>query len=171
MRKWLFALALILPGAATATAQTASPDALLVQQLIDGAREPCRTQPAQVCVDIGFWFAASDPDRGLSLDDVVLLRQRLGAWFQAYQETLVPRARTGFGLGFLLADGMTIPKLHGSFDSNGDGYVSQAELLADVTLDQRPLGQVLSDPDAVDRVGLANRLGLPPAMLDQLFQK
>ena len=101
----------------------------------------------------------------------MLLRQRLGAWFQAYQETLVPQARTGFGLGFLLADGMTMPKLHGSFDSNGDGYVSQAELLADVTLDQRPLGQVLSDPDAVDRVGLANRLGLPPAMLDQLFQK
>lgn len=171
MRKWLMALALVLPAAAPAAAQTVSPDALAVQEFIDNAREPCKTQPAQVCVDIGFWFAASDPDRGLSLDDVVLLRQRLGAWYQAYQGNLTPQARTGFGLGFLLADGMTMQKLHGSFDTNQDGYVSQSELLADVTLDERPLGQVLSDPNAVDRVGLANRLGLPPAMIESLFQQ
>ncbi len=171
MRKLLMTLALLLPAVAPAAAQQVSPDALAVQEFIDGAREPCKTQPAQVCVDIGFWFAASDPDRGLSLDDVVVLRQRLGAWYQAYQGNLTPQARTGFGLGFLLADGMTMQKLHGSFDTNQDGYVDQAELLADVTLDERPLGQVLSDPNAVDRVGLANRLGLPPAMIEGLFQQ
>ena len=169
MRTWFLALALILPVALPAAAQEVSAEARAVQEFIDGAREPCRTQPAQVCVDIGFWYAASDPDRGLTLDDVVRLRQRLGAWFQAYQANLPAQARTGFGLGFLLADGMTMEKLHGSFDTDGDGYVSQAELLADVTLDERPLGQVLSDPNAVDRVGLANRLGLPPAMIQGLF--
>ena len=169
MRTWFLALALFLPVALPAAAQEVSAEALAVQEFIDGAREPCRTQPAQVCVDIGFWYAATDPDRGLTLDDVVRLRQRLGAWFQAYQANLPAQARTGFGLGFLLADGMTMEKLHGSFDSNGDGYVSQAELLADVTLDERPLGQVLADPNAVDRVGLANRLGLPPAMIQGLF--
>ena len=79
-----------------------------------------------------------------------------------------PRA---YSLGFLLADGMTMQKLHGAFDANQDGYVTQAELLADVTLDERPLGEVLSDPNAVDRVGLANRLGLPPALIEGLFVK
>lgn len=171
MHRWSIALALFLTGAATASAQEVSPDARAVQEFIDGAREPCRTQPAQVCVDIGYWFAASDPDRGLSVDDVVVLRQRLGAWFQAYQQNLPAQARTSLGMGFLLADGMTMPNLHGAFDADRDGYVSQAELLADVTLDERPLGEVLSDPAAVDRVGLANRLGLPPAMLDGLYQQ
>lgn len=171
MRRWLLALTLVLPVAATATAQEIPADARLVQEFIDGAREPCKTQPAQVCVDIGYWFAASDPSLGLSLDDVVLLRQRLGSWFQAYQPGIDPQARTAFGMGFMLADGMTMQKLHGAFDSDRDGYVSQAELLADVTLDERPLGQVLSDPAAVDRAGLASRLGLPPALLEGLFIK
>lgn len=171
MRKCLLALALVLSGSLAAGAQEVSADARLVQEFIDGAREPCQTQPAQVCVDIGYWFAASDPSLGISLDDLVLLRQRMGSWFEAYQPGLRPQARTAFGMGFLLADGMTMQKLHAAFDTDRDGYVSQAELLADVTLDERPLGEVLSDPAAVDRVGLANRLGLPPALIEGLFVK
>lgn len=171
MRKWLLALALVLPAAVPAGAQEIPADARLVQEFIDGAREPCKTQPAQVCVDIGYWFAASDPSLGLSLDDMALLRQRLGSWFQAYQPGLAPQARTAFGMGFMLADGMTMQKLHAAFDSDRNGYVSQAELLADVRLDERPLGEVLSDPAAVDRNGLANRLGLPLALLEGLFIK
>ena len=35
-------------------------------------------------------------------------------------------------------------------------------------LDQRPLGQVLLDPVAVDRAAIARRLGLPPALIDHI---
>jgi len=37
-----------------------------------------------------------------------------------------------------------------------------------VRLDQRPLGQVLLDPAAVDRAAVARRLGVPPALLDHI---
>ncbi|MBT5416279.1 MAG: hypothetical protein HOK81_16890, partial [Rhodospirillaceae bacterium] len=46
-----------------------------------------------------------------------------------------------------------------SYDADGDGKLTQAEALADVTLDDRPLGSLLLDPDAVDREAFANRLG------------
>lgn len=170
MRKFILSAVVLLLASPAALAQEPPPDAAMVQQFIDGAREPCKTHPAQDCVDIGWWFAASDPDRGLSLDDVKLLRQRIGTWFQYYQPSLPPRTRNSVGLGLLLADGLTMERLHASFDTNHDGWVSQAELLADVTLDQRPLGEVLADRNAVDRAGLANRLGLPPAMLEGVFQ-
>jgi len=166
------ALRLLLPlllVAGTAAAQEPPADALLVQQFIDGAREPCDTKPAQDCVDIGFWFGAAEPERGLTLQDVRLLRQRLGTWYEFYQPGLPPQTRGAFGLGLLLADGMTMERLHAAFDADSDGWVTQAELLADVTLDQRPLGEVLGDPAAVDRAGLATRLGLPPAMVESLF--
>ena len=170
MRKTILTLALLLGVAPAALADTAS-DAALMQEFIENAGEPCRSQPAQVCVDIGFRFAADDPDRGLSLADTKLLRQRMGAWFDTHQQSMRPEARTAFGLGILYADGMTMERLHAAFDTDGDGYVSQAELLADVTLDDRPLGQVLGDRNAVDRAGLANRLGLPPAMIEGLFPR
>lgn len=171
MRKTILTLALLLGAAPVAVAQNGTADATLMQEFIANASEPCRTQPAQVCVDIGFRFAAEDPDRGLTLADTKLLRQRMGAWFAANQETMRPEARTAYGLGILYADGMTMERLHAAFDADGDGYVTQQELLADVTLDQRPLGEVLGDRNAVDRTGLANRLGLPPAMVEGLFPR
>lgn len=169
MRHPILSLASLLLAALPALAQDPAEDARLLQEFIDGASGPCQTQPAQDCVDIGFWFAAGDPDRGLTLEDTQVLRRRMGAWFEANQQTMQPQGRAAYGLGLLLADSLTIEHLHRSLDTDGDGYVSQAELLADVTLDQRPLGVVLGDPNAVDRNGLATRLGLPPALLAGLF--
>ena len=69
-----------------------------------------------------------------------------------------------------MADSLGIPHVHAAFDANRDGRVTQQELLADVKLDKRPLGDVMKDPAAVDRQSLARRLGLPPALLEGLFQ-
>jgi hypothetical protein len=46
--------------------------------------------------------------------------------------------------------------------------ISRSELLADVQLDERPIGAVLLDPAAVDHVAIARRLGLPPTILERL---
>lgn len=80
------------------------------------------------------------------------------------------RERLSIGLALLLADGIGAERLHGMFDEDGNGAVTKSELLADVTLDRRPLGKVLADPKAVDRTALARRLGLPLPILNGLFR-
>jgi hypothetical protein len=71
-------------------------------------------------------------------------------------------------LGFLVVDGLGVERLHGLYDVNQDGLVDRDELLADVRLDERPLGEVLLDGEALDRAALAARLGVPPALVDRL---
>jgi hypothetical protein len=157
------------PDDAPPTAQQLA-DARVLQTFIDEAGTPCQTEPAKTCVDLGWRFAVSNPRDGMTLADLQRLRTRLGAWLAVNSSLLPPRARQSFSLGLMLADGMGMERLHSAFDTNHDGKVSQAELLTDVKLDQRPLGQVLADPNAVDRPKLAQRLGLPPALTDGLFR-
>ena len=172
MRRIALLLALLL-ATPPALAQEGEPPAgaWAVQSFIEEAREPCRTMPAQTCVDLGWAFAASDPQRGLTVGDVASLRGMLGEWFAWKQGDLPAREKGSIGMGLMLADGLGMPRVHAAFDADGDGLVSQQELLADVRMDSRPLGEVLADPQAVDRAGLARRLGLPLALLEGLFQQ
>ena len=158
--------------ASTAAAQQAKPpaDAVRVQNFLDRAQPACRSAPATACVDAGLLFAASHPKHGLTVSDLKTLRERLGAWYGWHQATLRERERLSIGLALLLADGIGAERLHGMFDEDGNGTVTRSELLADVTLDRRPLGKILSDPKAVDRAALARRLGLPLAIVNGLFR-
>jgi hypothetical protein len=169
MRVVLISLLLWAP---LAIAQQPDPpaDVRAVQAFIDRARSSCSSRPAQACVDAGWRFAAASPKQGLTLVDVQTLRRRLAAWYHWHQSALPARELRAIVLGLLLADGIGLGRLHAAFDGNGDGKVTQKELLADVKLDSRPLGKVLNDPAAVDRTGLARRLGLPPALVEDLFR-
>ena len=168
-------------AAAAASAQPAPPaqptrpagppaDALRVQSFVDRAGALCTRRPAQTCVDAGWTFAAAAPGRGLTPADVATLQQRLQRWYEWRRPHLSSREQASVGFGLLLAGGMGADRLHRAFDSNGDGLVSRTELLADVTLDRRPLGKVLSDPAAVDRAGFARRLNMPAVLIDALFR-
>jgi hypothetical protein len=180
MRKLLIAF-LFLPAVAVAqqavppTAEDAPPtaqqlaEARVLQTFIDEASTPCQTQPAKTCVDLGWRYAVANPRDGLTVADLQKFRTQLGSWYAVNRSLLPPRARSSFSLGMMLADGIGMERLHAGFDTNHDGKVSQQELLADVKMDNRPLGQVLADPNAVDRPKLAQRLGLPPAITDGLF--
>jgi hypothetical protein len=153
-----------------AAAQTSGlPEAHRVQSFLDRAGAICRRAPAQSCVDAGWRFAAAEPRRGLTLADLQTLRQRLATWYNWRRAALRPRERVLVGFGLFLANGLRMGRLYGAFDSDGDGRVTQRELLADVTLDKRPLGKVLSDPKAVDRPALARRLNLPLELVNAFF--
>ncbi len=173
-RLTLVSLLLWVPAASAQTPASQPPvnqaGVQAVQSFIDGSAAPCQTQPAQTCVDAAWRFAAGAPQKGLTLQDAQKVRQRLGSWYTARQAELVPRERASIGFGLLMADSLGIPHVHAAFDANRDGRVTQKELLADVKLDRRPLGEVMQDPTAVDRQALARRLGLPPALLAGLFQ-
>jgi hypothetical protein len=56
-----------------------------------------------------------------------------------------------------------------SYDTNRDGALTKEEALADIRLDQRPLPQVLSDPNAVDWRRLTDRAGMAAPLLKRLF--
>jgi hypothetical protein len=158
----------VLHTALPAATTPAPPGAAEVESFLGQSTPVCTSRPAAQCVDRFFAASATDK-RGLTAADVVKLRQNIGAWYQWRSEGLAAQERAVFGLGLMFADSLGPDRVHGAFDSNRDGFVSKAELLADVKLDQRPLGQVLADPKAVDRQGLAQRLGLPVQLLNSVF--
>ncbi|MEX2617048.1 MAG: hypothetical protein WD767_13210 [Alphaproteobacteria bacterium] len=144
-------------------------DANAVQSFIHDVSRTCVSQRAQQCIDAGWRFAARSPEQGLTLVELQELRQKLGGWFNTFQNSMTPQERGSVMMGLLLADGIGIQRLHSAFDTDGNGRVTQRELLADVKLDNRPLGAVLLDEDAVNRKALAGRLGMPPDMIEGLF--
>lgn len=177
MRNIILATMLLWASAASAQQlqQLARPaaepeESRIMQAFIDKATGPCETRPALTCVDLGWKFAVSDPKRGMTIADLKRLRARLGTWYDWHSKELPTRTRASFGLGMLLADGLTMERLFALFDTDHDGRVTQKELLADVKPDKRPLGVVLSDPKSVDRADFARRLGMPPMLTDGFFQ-
>jgi hypothetical protein len=128
----------------------------------------CLHRPAAACVEVGWAFADRDADQGLSVVELEEVRDRLRAWAHWRADDLHATERSLLALGFLVVDGLGIERLHGLYDQDGDGLVDRDELLADVRLDERPLGEVLLDREAVDRAAIAARLGLPPIVLERL---
>jgi hypothetical protein len=128
----------------------------------------CQHRPAAACVEAGWAFANRDEDQGLSVVELEEVRDELRDWTQWRADDLHATERSLLALGFVVVDGLGIERLHGLYDQDGDGLVDRDELLADVRLDERPLGEVLLDPEAVDRAAIATRLGLPPALIERL---
>lgn len=157
-------------GEAAETAATPGPDrnVLAVDRFVAASTPVCLHRPAAACVEAGWAFADRDADQGLSVVELEEVRDELKAWAQWRADELHPTERSLLALGFLVVEGLGVERLHGLYDQDGDGMVDRAELLADVRLDERPLGEVLLDREAVDRAAIAARLGLPPALIERL---
>lgn len=141
---------------------------LIFDRFVASSAAVCLYQPAAECVEVGWLFADQDGDEGLSVAELQDVRDGLRAWAVWRADDLTATERSLFALGFLVVDGLGVERLHGLYDVDQDGLVDRDELLADVHLDDRPLGEVLLDREALDRAAFAARLGLPPALLDRL---
>ena len=119
----------------------------------------CLTEPSARCVDIGWRFADTDHDGTLSLAEVTAVRATIQDWLAWKGDALPARDRTNVTLGLIVFDMIGAKKLFAGFNTSGSGKLTRKELLADVKLDGRPLGQVLSDPKSVDRRAIAAKLG------------
>jgi hypothetical protein len=144
------------------------PPIVAFDQFISASDPVCRSQGAPACVDLAWRFADADRNGGLSLDELEALRADLEVWAIWRQADLAPEERSGIALGLWLVDTVGLDYIHAAYDADGDGLISREELLADVHLDERPIGTVLLDPEAVDHAAIARRLGLPPSILDRL---
>ena len=153
------------PRAATPQAQGQAK----LDQFINGVGPLCLKAPARECVDKGFEYADRNHDGKLSLDEAKAVEAEVDAWTQSNAAKLDPEDRQRVLMGLVVIQTVGIDTAFQSYDTNGDGFLSKEELLADVRLDQRPLPQVLADPKSVDWDKLANRAGAAGPLLRRLF--
>jgi len=164
-------LALVVLAAPAVSAGDADGAAVAFDSFMRASRPVCVEQPAEHCVALAWRFADADGDQALSVLELASIRSAFEQWAVRHQDDLTRPERSGIALGFLIVDSVGLERLHAIYDTDQDGLVSRSELLADVRLDQRPLGQVLLDPAAVDHRAVARRLGVPPAMLDHALPR
>ena len=140
-----------------------------LDQFINGVGPLCLKAPARECVDKGFAYADRNHDGKLSLDEAKAVEAEVDAWTQSNAAKLDPEDRQRVLMGLVVIQTVGLDTAFQSYDTNGDGFLSKEELLADVRLDQRPLPQVLADPKSVDWDKLASRAGAAGPLLRRLF--
>lgn len=159
-----FAAVLLLP--VTALAEVPA-----LERLIENSRTVCETRPAQRCIDAGWAFADADRDGVLDLTEIQRLRRMTEQWVVTKGKSLPPRQQGSIVMGLMLVDSAGLPTLFANYDSNGDGKLTQAELFADVKLDNRPLPWILADRDAVDLQASRRKLGALGPLLDGVIAR
>lgn len=160
---WLSASA-----SATAEGPASSERAARFSGYITQATNLCFAVPALRCVEHGFAFADRNADQGLSADELTEVDRDVRAWWEASRERLPTQANLAIGLGLLTTQYAGHAYFVQAWDADGDGLVSIEELIADLSLDERPLPILLSDESAVDWEALRGRLGQYGTLLDRL---
>lgn len=146
-----------------------TPGAQALEKFVRASAAPCQKEASGRCVELGWAYADRDKNGTLSLAEVETIRDQIIAWNAWKGDTLTPRERANFNMGLWVSNSVGIHNLFASYDANGDGKLTKAELLADVRLDQRPLGQVLADEKSVNRQRFASRLGPLQKMAEVLM--
>jgi hypothetical protein len=164
-------LALVLLASPAGSAGADDGSAVAFDRFMRASRPICLERPAEHCIALAWRFADADGDQGLSVVELAAVRSAFEQWTGGHWDDLSQPERSGIALGFLIVDSVGLERLHALYDADRDGFLSRSELLADVRLDQRPLGQVLLDPAAVDHRAVARRLGVPPAMVDHALPR
>ena len=171
LRRAIAPLLAVIAGPSLAQSPAAPSEAVAAfDAFVRAAAPTCLSRPAATCVDTGWTFADRDRDQGLTPAEFAGLRQDLQDWFQWRAPELTPRERNTLTFALFFVDSIGMDQIVAGFDGNGDGRVTRAELLADVTLDERPLGEVLLDPAAVDRPAVIRRFGPVAALLPELAE-
>lgn len=167
------AIAAVAPiGPAWAISEEApSIEILAFERFIAATAPVCSRSSSHACFALAFDFADANGDRGLAPDELLGVRDALADWSAWRDGALTVQERNSIRLGLWLVDTVGLETLHASYDEDGDGLLSGPELLADVGLDDRPMGEVLLDPEAVDRAAVARRLGALSPLLDRALPK
>ena len=156
-------------GTALAQQPAPTPGAASLDRFLQASGAVCEHEPSARCVDTGFRYADTDRDGRLSVPELQRVRGALGEWTAWRENALSQEDMARIALGVMIVDSMGVPGVVESYDQNQDGALTKQELLADVKLDQRPLGEVLADSNNVDRARFQQRLGMMGALTDNVF--
>lgn len=160
----------LLPVWRAPAAETAGPPAAVsgFERFIAEAQPACREKPAAACIVLGWEFADRNRDLKIGADELAALRQEFYAWSEWRRPRMGERDRAVLAVAKLVARSLDLPEIVAGYDSDGDGALTPQELLADVALDDRPLGEILLDREAVDWNALSRRLGAAAPLLGAL---
>lgn len=125
----------------------------------------CASAAATACFDAAFAYADGNGDGTLTLADLERTQRELRAWSSAHWDQLPAAERAGIALGLFVVDSVGLAQLFDSYDQDGDGRLTPAELQADIALDERPLAEVVMDREAVDWSSLRGRLGVMASLV------
>lgn len=164
LSRFTFAAALLLPAAVLA-------DVPALDRLIETNRSVCEIKPAQRCIDAGWAFADANRDGVLELAEIQRVRRLTEQWVLTRGKSLPPRQQGSIVMGLMLVDSAGLPTLFANYDLNGDGRLTQAEMFADVKLDNRPLPWILADRNAVDLQASRHKLGALGPLLDGVIAR
>ena len=149
------------------TEEAPSIEVLAFERFIRATSPVCDRESSTLCFALAFDYADADADGALTMEEIRLIRDALDDWSAWRDGALTVKERNGIRLGLWLVDTVGLEALHESYDEDDDGAISREELLTDVALDDRPMAEVLLDPEAVDRAAVARRLGALSPFLDQ----
>ena len=173
---WLLAglLTCLLAGIAAAHAQTAAAPETIgakrFESFMLGAAVPCSVEPARVCIAEAWDFADRDRDGALAAGELNAIKSEMNAWAEWKKPSMGSRARASLAIAQMLVRSLPPALVIEGFDSDADGVVSRAELTQDLTLDERPLPEILQDRGAVDWPSVKERLGAVAPLIGLLAQ-
>ena len=155
---------LALAFAGTGRAAQTSDAVISFDRFIMEAGPLCRDAPAPDCVTLGWRFADLDGNGRLQIDELFSLKGTFEAWAVWKKPQLKERERAILAIARLALRLVDLEAVFAGYDTDGDGTLRPGELLADVRLDDRPLGDILLDSNSTDWAAIARRLG-PAATL------
>ncbi len=169
MRRWFVVLLLLLPAPWWPGAAAGEGGAARFERFLRESGPPCVRQPAGRCLARFFAYLDTDRDRRVAPAELRRARADAGAWLVRHGDRLPPLERN-------LADGLLwtvdlvgVDRLFASYDEDGDGGLTAAELFADLRTDHRPLGELLRDPAAFDWPRLRRRFGRAALLLEAVL--
>jgi Ca2+-binding EF-hand superfamily protein len=162
-------LAATAPAASARAAPADGPDLAAFDRFARAAGPFCARAASSACFERSFRFADGNGDGELSLGELETLRRLTRDWTRANRDQLAAADRQGIMATLAVIELAGLPRLFRSYDVDGSGGLSRKELLADVRLDDRPLAELVRDPDAIDWQSLGHRLGPAAALLDGLL--
>ncbi|MGF1475913.1 MAG: hypothetical protein ACFB6S_10150 [Geminicoccaceae bacterium] len=128
----------------------------------------CALDASTRCFDVGWAYVDRDDDAFLDLGELTHVQEEVRGWTQSRWQQLSVAERSGLSLGLWTLDTVGLESLFASYDANRDDRLSRDELLADVTIDERRLIDVIRDRDAIDWQTLASRFGPLSGLLGAL---
>lgn len=136
--------------------------------LVERAKATCILNAAQECVGLLWAYADTSGDGLISVEESENFLNVMKRWNSTNTEKL--RTRATISMGLATAKVISVDYVIERYDVDGDKMLSPEEALADLRFDQRPLGDLLVDEDAVDRDGLSERFGLAGPVVYRLLR-